>query len=143
MVNFYRAYRRFERFILKNTNLNEPPDDRKRYSDMARFPRKVQQQSLEETKEGELDSLKHLPVIDLDDPDGEFPLPVVERAKIAFEEDYGGIEVRDLVSILGVAKDKSIKEDFLLYSVGERNGKHENINMIRLSSLIEYQKRQS
>lgn len=37
VVNVYRANRRFERLLGLNTH--EPPDDRKGYSDMLRYPR--------------------------------------------------------------------------------------------------------
>lgn len=39
MVDTYRAFRRFERFL--NLNTNEPPDDRKTYDDMLRYPRRI------------------------------------------------------------------------------------------------------
>lgn len=46
MVGHYAAYRRLERFLMNyGFNPQEPPDDRKTYDDMLRFPRPAQYSS--------------------------------------------------------------------------------------------------
>jgi hypothetical protein len=54
MVDVYKTNRQFERDFLPNTNLSEPPDDRKNFDDMIRYPKHEVINSADLGKEGQL-----------------------------------------------------------------------------------------